>query len=251
MANTIQLKRKSTTNMTGVTLARGEVLHNENDDILWIGEGASTTNIEVGGRGFFTTLGTTQTVSGAKTMNSSNNVFTGNGAALTTLNGTQVTTGTVAASRLPDLDDITAPSGNVSINSNKIVNLAAPSAGTDAVNKTYADSLIADPDLTGTPTAPTPSANDNSTNIATTAYVQAELTELLGGASAAYDTLGELATALTGNDSDIATITTALGNRLRIDVDSQGLSATQKTNSQTNMFGVTFANTTIDGGTLS
>ena len=251
MANTIQLKRKSTTNMTGVTLARGEVLHNENDDILWIGDGASTVNTEVGGRGFFTTLGTTQTVTGAKTLNSSSNVFTGNGAALTALNGTQVTTGTVAAARLPDLDDITAPSGNVSINSNKIVNLAAPAAGTDAVNKTYADSLIADPDLTGTPTAPTPSANDNSTNIATTAYVQAELTELIGGASAAYDTLGELATALTGNDSDIATITTALGNRLRIDVDSQGLSATQKTNSQTNMFGVTFANTTIDGGTLS
>jgi hypothetical protein len=251
MANTIQLKRKSTTNMTGVTLARGEVLHNENDDILWIGEGSSVSNIEVGGRGYFTTLGTTQTVSGAKTMNSSSNVFTGNGAALTALNGTQVTTGTVAAAQLPDLDDITAPSGNVSINSKKIVNLAAPAVGTDAVNKTYADSLIADPDLTGTPTAPTPSANDNSTNIATTAYVQAELTALIGGASAAYDTLGELATALTGNDSDIATITTALGNRLKIDVSNQGLSATQKTNSQTNMFGVTFANTTIDGGTLS
>ena len=251
MANTIQLKRKSTTNMSGVTLARGEVLHNENDDILWIGEGSSPANIEVGGRGYFATLGTTQTVTGAKTMNSSSNVFTGNGAALTALNGTQVTTGTVAAARLPDLDSITAPSGNVSINSNKIVNLAAPTAGTDAVNKTYADALIADPDLTGTPTAPTPSANDNSTNIATTAYVQTELTDLIDSAPAALDTLNELAAALGDDASFSSTINTSLGNRLRIDVSNQGLSSTQKTNSQTNMFGVTFANTTIDGGTLS
>lgn len=251
MANTIQLKRKSTAGMSGVTLNRGEVLHNENDDILWIGNGESTTNIEVGGRGYYVTKGTTQTVSGAKTFSSSSNSFTGNGSGLTTLNGSNISSGTVAAARLPDLDDITAPSGNVSLNSNKIVNLAAPSAGTDAVNKTYADSLIADPDLTGTPTAPTPSANDNSTNIATTAYVQTELSQLIDSAPVALDTLNELAAAL-GDDANFSTtINTALGNRLRIDVNNQGLSATEKTNAQTNMLGVTFANATIDGGTIS
>lgn len=251
MANTIQLKRKSTTGMSGVTLSRGEVLHNEADDILWIGEGSSPSNIEVGGRGYYVTKGTTQTVSGAKTFSSSSNSFTGNGSGLTTLNGSNISSGTVAAARLPDLDDITAPSGNVSLNSNKIVNLAAPSAGTDAVNKTYADSLIADPDLTGTPTAPTPSANDNSTNIATTAYVQTELSQLIDSAPVALDTLNELAAAL-GDDANFSTtINTALGNRLRIDVNNQGLSATEKTNAQTNMLGVTFANATIDGGTIS
>ena len=152
---------------------------------------------------------------------------------------------------MPDLDDITAPSGNVSLNSNKIVNLAAPTTGTDAVNKTYADALIADPDLTGTPTAPTPSANDNSTNIATTAYVQTELSQLIDSAPVALDTLNELAAAL-GDDANFSTtINTALGNRLRIDVNNQGLSATEKTNAQTNMLGVTFANATIDGGTIS
>lgn len=251
MANTIQLKRKSTTGMSGVTLSRGEVLHNEADDILWIGEGSTPSNIEVGGRGYYVTKGTTQTVSGAKTFSSSSNSFTGNGSGLTTLNGSNISSGTVAAARLPDLDDITAPSGNVSLNSNKIVNLAAPTAGTDAVNKTYADSLIADPDLTGTPTAPTPSANDNSTNIATTAYVQTELSQLIDSAPAALDTLNELAAAL-GDDANFSTtINTALGNRLRIDVNNQGLSATEKTNAQTNMLGVTFANATIDGGTIS
>ena len=251
MANTIQLKRKSTAGMSGVTLNRGEVLHNENDDILWIGNGASTTNIEVGGRGYYVTKGTTQNVSGAKTFSSSSNSFTGNGSGLTTLNGSNISSGTVAAARLPDLDDITAPSGNVSLNSNKIVNLAAPTTGTDAVNKTYADALIADPDLTGTPTAPTPSANDNSTNIATTAYVQTELSQLIDSAPVALDTLNELAAAL-GDDANFSTtINTALGNRLRIDVNNQGLSATEKTNAQTNMLGVAFENATIDGGTIS
>lgn len=251
MANTIQLKRKSTTGMSGVTLNRGEVLHNENDDILWIGEGSSTANIEIGGRGFYVTKGTAQTVSGAKTLNNASNSFTGNGSGLTALNGSNISSGSIAAARLPDLDDITAPSGNVSLNSNKIVNLAAPTSGTDGVNKTYADGLIDDPDLTGTPTAPTPSANDNSTRIATTAYVQTELGELIDSAPAALDTLNELAAALGDDASFSSTINTALGNRLRIDVNNQGLSATQKTNSQTNMLGVTFANATIDGGTIS
>ena len=251
MANTIQLKRKSTTGMSGDTLSRGEVLQNEDDDIHWIGNGSSPTNIEVGGRGYYVTKGTTQSVSGAKTFSSASNSFTGNGSGLTTLNGSNISSGTVAAARLPDLDDITAPSGNVSINSNKIVNLAAPSAGTDAVNKTYADALIADPDLTGTPTAPTPSANDNSTNIATTAYVQTELSQLIDSAPAALDTLNELAAALGDDASFSSTINTALGNRLRIDVSNQGLSSTEKTNAQTNMLGVTFANATIDGGTIS
>tara|TARA_R100000808_G_scaffold1169_1_gene5501 strand:- start:189 stop:941 length:753 start_codon:yes stop_codon:yes gene_type:complete len=250
MANTIQLKRKSTTNMSGVTLARGEVLHNESDDILWIGEGSSVSNIEVGGRGYFTTLGTTQTVTGAKTMNSASNVFTGNGAALTSLNGSNISSGTVAAARLPDLDDITAPSGNVSINSNKIVNLADPVDNTDAANKQYVASQITDASI-GAATASTPSSNDNSTRVATTAYVQTELGELINSAPVALDTLKELAEAL-GDDANFSTtINTALGNRLRIDVDNQGLSATEKTNAQTNMFGVAFADTTIDGGTLS
>tara|TARA_Y100000593_G_scaffold84087_1_gene159074 strand:- start:481 stop:1233 length:753 start_codon:yes stop_codon:yes gene_type:complete len=250
MANTIQLKRKSTTNMSGVTLARGEVLHNESDDILWIGEGSSVSNIEIGGRGYFTTLGTTQTVTGAKTMNSASNVFTGNGAALTSLNGSNISSGTVAAARLPDLDDITAPSGNVSINSNKIVNLADPVDNTDAANKQYVASQITDASI-GAATASTPSSNDNSTRVATTAYVQTELGELINSAPVALDTLKELAEAL-GDDANFSTtINTALGNRLRIDVDNQGLSATEKTNAQTNMFGVAFADTTIDGGTLS
>ena len=81
--------------------------------------------------------------------------------------------------------------------------------------------------------------------------MQTELSDLIDSAPTALDTLNELAAALGDDASFSTTINTALGNRLRIDVSNQGLSSTQKTNSQTNMFGVAFADTTIDGGTLS
>ena len=42
--------------------------------------------------------------------------------------------------------------------------------------------ILASAALTGTPTAPTQAANNNSTRIATTAYVQTEITDLIGGA---------------------------------------------------------------------
>lgn len=77
---------------------------------------------------------------------------------------------------------------------------------------TYAP--IASPTLTGVPLAPTAAANTNTTQIATTAYVQTELTDLLNGAPGALDTLNELASAL-GNDANYSTtITTALSGKL-------------------------------------
>lgn len=57
--------------------------------------------------------------------------------------------------------------------------------------------------LTGTPTAPTAPANTNSTQIATTAYVQQELTDLIGGAPAAFDTLLEISASLASGDSNL------------------------------------------------
>ena len=77
---------------------------------------------------------------------------------------------------------------------------------------TYAP--LASPALTGVPTAPTAAANTNTTQVATTAYVQTELTDLLNGAPGALDTLNELASAL-GNDANYSTtITTALAGKL-------------------------------------
>jgi hypothetical protein len=83
---------------------------------------------------------------------------------------------------------------------------------TATATSTYAP--LANPALTGVPTAPTAAANTNTTQIATTAYVQTEITDLIGGAPGALDTLNELATALANDASYSTTITTALATKL-------------------------------------
>ena len=74
---------------------------------------------------------------------------------------------------------------------------------------TYAP--LASPALTGTPTAPTAAAADNSTKVATTAYADRAASNaasaLVASAPGALDTLNELATAL-GNDASFSTTIT-------------------------------------------
>ena len=70
---------------------------------------------------------------------------------------------------------------------------------------------LASPALTGTPTAPTATAATNTTQIATTAFVRAEVAALVNSAGSTLDTLGEIATAL-GNDANLSTtLTTSIG----------------------------------------
>jgi hypothetical protein len=77
---------------------------------------------------------------------------------------------------------------------------------------TYAP--LASPALTGVPTAPTAAANTNTTQVATTAYVQTEITDLIAAAPGALDTLNELASAL-GNDASFSTtVTNSLATKL-------------------------------------
>lgn len=60
--------------------------------------------------------------------------------------------------------------------------------------------------------------------------------EILGaGIPAALDTLKELADAIGDDANFAATMTTALGNRLRVDTAAQGLTTTQQANGQTNL----------------
>lgn len=59
--------------------------------------------------------------------------------------------------------------------------------------------------------------------------------EILNGAGSAYDTLAELQALLEGDAASLATINTALGNRVRTDTASQGLNTTQKSNARTNI----------------
>lgn len=72
---------------------------------------------------------------------------------------------------------------------------------------------LASPGFTGNPTAPTPTAGDNDTSVATTAFVTAAIAALIDAAPGTLDTLNELANAL-GDDANFATtITNALATK--------------------------------------
>ncbi|MBB0411556.1 phage tail protein [Escherichia coli] len=69
------------------------------------------------------------------------------------------------------------------------------------------------PTFTGTPKAPTPAAGNNTTQIATAAFVQAALTALINGAPATLDTLKEIAAAINNDPKFSTTINNALAQK--------------------------------------
>lgn len=85
-----------------------------------------------------------------------------------------------------------------------ITDLATYLATTLASSETYADGLFET--IVGTPTP-----------------------------AVAFDTIQEIATYLENNQTDMAGILTALGNRVRVDINNQGLSSTEKLNARTNI----------------
>ena len=89
-------------------------------------------------------------------------------------------------------------------------------ADADAAIALKAD--IASPALTGTPTAPTAAADTNTTQIATTAYVQTEISDLIGDAPAGLNTLGEISDALNDDINALSNVTTLVNaNETHID----------------------------------
>ncbi|EFH9480295.1 phage tail protein [Escherichia coli] len=80
------------------------------------------------------------------------------------------------------------------------------------------------PTFTGTPKAPTPAAGNNTTQLATTAFVQAALTALINGAPATLDTLKEIAVAINNDPKFSTTINNALA--LKAPLSSPALTGT-------------------------
>nr|WP_033549428.1 phage tail protein [Escherichia coli] len=80
------------------------------------------------------------------------------------------------------------------------------------------------PTFTGTPKAPTPAAGNNTTQVATTAFVQAALTALINGAPATLDTLKEIAAAINNDPKFSTTINDALA--LKAPLSSPALTGT-------------------------
>jgi len=85
---------------------------------------------------------------------------------------------------------------------------------------------LASPVFTGTPAAPTAAAATNTTQLATTAFVQAAIATLINSAPGALDTLDELAAAMGDDANFVATMTTALAGKQATHANLTSLAST-------------------------
>jgi len=135
-------------------------------------------------------------------------VFTDNNTTYTVGDG-GLTTNDFTAADHTKLNGVAASANNYSHPTNHAISVIT---GLQAALDTKAP--LASPAITGVPTAPTAAANTNTTQVATTAYVQTELTDLIGGAPGTLDTLNELAAAINDDAAYASTLTTALGTKV-------------------------------------
>lgn len=122
-------------------------------------------------------------------------------------------TGTEFANTAPDQTVVLTGSGATTV-TGTYPNFTISSTDTNTTYDLSPYAPLASPALTGVPTAPTTATSDDSTRIATTAYVKNNIEALIGGAPTALDTLNELAAALADDADYAATITTALAAKV-------------------------------------
>lgn len=107
---------------------------------------------------------------------------------------------------------------------------------------------LASPALTGIPTAPTATAGTNTTQLATTAFVGAAVSNIVNSAPTTLDTLNELATAL-GDDPNFATtVATQIGTK----ANTADLATVATSGNYSDLSGTpTIPAVTVNGNTIS
>lgn len=242
MTNTVRIKRRAAGGAAGApaSLANSELAFNEQDDTLYYGKGTggaggtATTVEAIAGRGAFVDKTTDQTVAGVKTFSSSPVVPT---PATSDSSTKAASTAFVKAQNYLTthaVDSVNGKTGTVVLTTSDVAegtnlyhttaraSAAAPvqsvAGRTGAVVLGVADvsgaAPLASPALTGTPTAPTPATATNSTQLATTAFVQAAIAALIDASPGALDTLNELAAAIGDDPNFASTITNGLAEKL-------------------------------------
>ena len=150
MANTIRIKR-STGSSNPTSLENAEIAFREGDEVLVIGKGTggaggSATSIEaIGGKGALFDKATTRTTNHVLA-----GAASGSAAAPTFRALVSDDIPSIAHTKISDFDtgvrtntlaEMAAPAAAVSLNSQKITNLADPTADADAANKGYVDGV--------------------------------------------------------------------------------------------------------------
>ena len=92
-------------------------------------------------------------------------------------------------------------------------NVTASQIGLGNVTDESKATMFTDSVFTGNPTAVTQTAGNNSTRLATTAFVGTAISNLIGGAGAALDTLVEIETALGSNPNLASTLTNSIATK--------------------------------------
>jgi len=113
---------------------------------------------------------------------------------------------------LESIDGITA--GTVSASKAVVVNTNKDITGFRNITATGTISGTVSGSLSSTTTATTQAESDDSTKIATTAYVTDKITTLIGGAPSTLNDLNELAAAINDDANYNSTLTTALATKL-------------------------------------
>lgn len=189
MANNIRLKRRAAGGAAGApaSLLSAEPAYNEQDNILYYGFGDSggnaTSIIPIGGSGAFTTLNTTQTVTGDKTF-SGGIAFTGSGAASPTAVTQSVNdNSTRLATTAFVLGQGNSTAGTIAMNGTQAAGTSNLYARADHVHPTDTSRApLASPTFTGTPSGPTAAVDTNTTQFATTAFVLGQASSVAGAA---------------------------------------------------------------------
>ena len=172
----------------------------------------------------------------------------------TKLDTEEVLSGSITSA---DITDVAAFSQSGTYASLRAQGTTAGDVGLGNVTNESKTTMFSSPALTGNPTAPTQGVNNNSTRIATTAYVQQELTDLVGTAGSTLDTLGELSASLSDDSGSLASLVTTVGTKLAKSSNLSDLSnaSTARTNlgvaigSDVQAFNSTLA--TVAGGTYA